>query len=165
MQPVAEGVSRFSVKSEFGLGNNLEILDENERKVCFVDGKFGIRPFAEVRDASGRIVYKMRGQLMGIPKKVTLLDADDHELATIKAKLSPVKNEMNLEAADGTNWHLEGDLVEKEYTVTAEGRTIIHIDQKLTMFRDAYLMDVDDSVPLVLAAAFVWAAYSFREQK
>lgn len=165
MEPAPEGMRRFIVKSKFGLGHDLEILDDNEQRVCFVDGKVGVRPAAEVQDASGAVVLKLRGNLLGIPKRLTLMDSDDTELATIKAKFSPIKNVMDLEAVDGRHWHLEGNIIENEYTVTSEGRTVIHISQKWMALRDTYTMDVDESVPVARAAAFVWAVYAFREQK
>ena len=166
MQPAPEGMKRFVVKSQFGMGRDFEILDENEQRAYFVDGKFGMRPTAEVQDAEGAIVYKIRGHLMGIPKKVTIMDADDNELATIKSKFfSPIKSQMDLETTDGKQWHLEGNLIEKEYSVTSEGRTILNISQKWMTVRDAYTMDVDESVPPALAAAMIWAVDAFREQK
>ena len=67
-----------------------------------MDGKFDIRLSAEVQDAQGTIVYKLRGKVMQIRKHVALLDADDNEIAMIKAKVSPIKSQIDLEAADGT---------------------------------------------------------------
>lgn len=158
-------MKRFLVKTKFGVGLDLEILDEAEHRVAFADGKFDIRLSAEVLDAEGTLVYKLRGKVMQIRKQVALLDADDNEIATIKAKVSPIKSQMDLEAIDGTRWHLEGNLIEREYTVTSEGRAIIHINQKLKVVGDAFVMDVDESVSPTLAAAFMWAVYSFREKK
>lgn len=165
MEPAPEGMQRFIVKSKFGMGHDLEILDENEQRVCFVDGKWGIRPAAEVQDASGTVLYKLRGNMMGIPKKLTLMDSSDAEIATIKAKFSPIKNVMDLEAVDGRHWHLEGNIIQNEYTVTSEDRTIIHVSQKWMALRDTYTMDVDESVAVERAAAFIWGVYAFREQR
>jgi uncharacterized protein YxjI len=166
MEPAPAGTKRFIVKSKLGMGRDFEILDENEQRAYFVDGKFGVRPAAEVQDASGSIVYKVRGRLLGIPKQATILDAQDNELATIKSKFfSPIKSQMDLETVDGHHWRLEGNIIEREYTVTTEGRTILAITQKWLTVRDAYTMDVDESVPPALAAALIWAVDAFREQK
>jgi uncharacterized protein YxjI len=103
---------------------------------------------------------------MGVPKKVTIMDADENELAEIKSKFfSPVKSQMDLEMVDGRHWRLEGNIIEKEYSVTAEGRTILNITQKWVTIRDAYTLDVDESVPPALAAALLWAVDAFRERK
>ena len=166
MEPAPAGMTRFIVKSTFGMGRDFEILDENEQRAYFVDGKYGMRPAAEVQDADGTIVYKIRGHLMGIPKKVTIMDADEKELATIKSKFfSPIKSKMDLETVDGRNWHLEGNLIEREYSVTSEGEIILNITQKWVTVRDAYTMDVAESVPPALAAAMIWAVDAFREQR
>lgn len=63
------------------------------------------------------------------------------------------------------HWHLEGNIIEKEYSVTSEGRTIIDITQKWLRIRDAYTMDVDSSVSPALASALIWAVDAFREQR
>ncbi len=166
MEPAPAGMKRFIVKSKLGVGRDFEVLDEHEQRAYFVDGKLGVRPAAEVQDAAGATVYKIRGHLMGIPKRVTIMDADDNELAEIKSKFfSPIKSQMDLETVDGRQWHLEGNLVEKEYSVTSEGRTILNITQKWVTIRDAYTMDVDESVPPALAAALVWAVDAFRERR
>ena len=166
MEPAPAGMKRFMVKSKFGVGRDFEVLDENEQRAYFVDGKLGVRPAAEVKDAAGAVVYKIRGHLMGIPKKVTIMDADENEIAEIKTKFfSPIKSQMDLEMVDGGQWHLEGNLIEKEYSVTSQGRTILNITQKWATVRDAYTMDVDESVAPALAAALLWAVDAFRERR
>ena len=120
---------------------------------------------AGFRITDGAVVYKIRGHLMSIPKRVTILDPEGEEIAEIKTKFfSPIKSKMDLEMADGQHWHLEGNLIEKEYSVTDEGRLVLHITQKWVTVRDAYTMDIDESVSPAMAAAFVWAVDAFREQ-
>ena len=42
----------------------------------FVDGKVGVRPAAEVQDAAGAVVYRLKGRLMGVPKILTVSDSE-----------------------------------------------------------------------------------------
>ncbi len=70
MPPTAAGWSRFMVKSKFGAGRDFVVLDPaTEEQRYFVDGKVRPRPSAEVRDGSNKVVYQIRGRVLGIPKR------------------------------------------------------------------------------------------------
>jgi uncharacterized protein YxjI len=154
------------VKSKFGMGRDFKVLDANEQQVYFVDGKYGLRPAAEIQDASGAVVYTVRGKLMGIPKEMVLLDAAEQEVARLKAKaFSPIKSKMTLNAVDGREWQLEGNFLEKEYEVTSEGRVVLHITQKFMSIKDTYALDVAEDVDPAMALALLWAVDAFVEQR
>jgi uncharacterized protein YxjI len=166
MEPAPEGVTRFIVKSKLGVGRDFEILDQHEQRAYYIDGKMGLRPKAELTDANGAVVYKIQGRLMGIPKRATVLDPADNEVATIKNKFfSPIKSQIDLEMTDGELWHLEGNLIEKDYSVTSGGHTVIEISQKWLTVRDAYTLDVHGTVSPALAATMIWAVDAFRERR
>ena len=153
------------VKSKFGVGRDFQVLDANEQQVYFVDGKYGLRPAAEIQDASGAVVYTVRGKLMGIPKEMVLLDAQEQEVARLKAKTFSIKNKMTLSAVDGREWQLEGNFLEKEYEVTSEGRVVLHITQKYMTIKDTYALDVAEDVDPAMALAVLWAVDAFVEQR
>ena len=153
------GFRRFLMKSAFGAGRDFQVLDpDTEERVYLVDGKLGARPKAEVLDAGGTCLYAVRGQLLGIPKKMAITDASGAEVATLRAKaFSVVKDKMDLQMVSGEPWHVEGSLIEKNYTVTSGGRDVVRITQKWLTVRDKYTVDVADDVEVGLALAVVWA--------
>ncbi|GAA4412768.1 hypothetical protein GCM10023168_34940 [Fodinibacter luteus] len=156
---VQPGFTRFLMKSKLGAGRDFQVLDpQTEQQLYLVDGKIGPRPKAEVLDAAGTLLYSVRGQLLGIPKKLTIADAAGAEVATLKAKkFSVVKDRMDMEMASGEPWHVEGKLIEKNYTVTSGGRDVVRISQKWMTVRDKYSVEVADGVDVGLALAVVWA--------
>ena len=59
--------------------------------------------------------------------------------------------------AGGTEWHVEGSLLEKDYSISADGSPVVAISQKWVTIRDSYPLDVVDGVDPGLALAVVWA--------
>ena len=121
---------------------------ETEEQRYLVDGKLGPRPKAEVLDAAGTLLYSVKGQILGIPKKMAISDAAGTEVALLKAKaFSLVKDKMDMQMAS----------VEKNYTVTSGGREVVRISQKWLTMRDKYALEIADGIDVGLALAVVWA--------
>ncbi len=60
--------------------------------------------------------------------------------------------------ASGEQWLLEGDIIEKNYTVNdTTGRHVIQITQKWIQIRDQYVIDIAEDVEPAAALALVWA--------
>ena len=139
---------------------------QSEEQLYFVDGKWGLRPKAEVQDASGAVLAEVRGTATGIKKELTITDAAGAELASLKGKFfSPVKNSMTITLPSGETWLLEGSIMERTYTVASEGRPVLDITQKWVTVRDTFTLDIADGVDPVLALAVLWGVDRFAEQR
>ena len=155
---VADGWTSLTFKSKFGAGRDFAVLDANEQQVLFVDGKIGMTPKAEVRDASDAVVYRVKGQFMGIPKKMEITNAAGDTVASLKAKMfSPIKSKMTMTMADGSTWNVEGTIMEKNYTISSGGTPIAKISQKWVTVRDKYEVDYVSSLDPGLVMAVIWA--------
>ena len=163
---VPHGYRRFLMKSKFGAGRDFTVLDpDTEEQLFLVDGKLGPRPKAEVQAKDGSVIYSVRGQLLGIPKKMSITDAAGTEVASLKAKaFSLVKDKMTMEMANGEEWQLTGQFIEKNYTVTSGGRDVVRISQKWVTVRDKYTVEVAEDADPGLAFAIVWAVDRWVER-
>ena len=163
---VPHGYRRFLMKSKFGAGRDFTVLDpDTEEQLFLVDGKLGPRPKAEVQAKDGSVIYSVRGQLLGIPKKMSITDAAGTEVASLKAKaFSLVKDKMTMEMASGEQWQLTGQFIEKNYTVTSGGRDVVRISQKWVTVRDKYTVEVAEDADPGLAFAIVWAVDRWVER-
>ncbi len=166
LPPPPDGWTRYLVKSKFGAGRDFAVLDpDTEAQRFFVDGKLGTRPKADIRDSADAVVYQVRGKLLGIPKHMTISDADGQEVASLKAQMfSPIKSRMTLTLSDGQTWELEGSLMEKEYAISSAGRPVVQITQKWVTIRDAYTLDVAAGVDPGLALAVLWGVDRWVEK-
>jgi uncharacterized protein YxjI len=156
--PPEAGWSRILFKSKFGAGRDFEVTDTAGQRVLFVDGKIGVTPKAEIQDAEGQVVYRVKGQFLGVPKRMTISAADGSEVAELKAKaLSVVKDKMTMAMADGSTWQVQGTLMEKNYSISSQGQPVVRISQKWLTVRDKYSVDYLSSLDPGLVMAVVWA--------
>ncbi len=156
--PPSDGWSRILFKSKFGAGRDFEVTDDSGARLLFVDGKVGMSPKAEVRDAHDAVVYTVKGQFLGIPKRMEISAADGSKVAELKAKaFSIVKDKMTMTMADGSTWQVAGTLLEKNYSITSDGQPIAQISQKWMTVRDKYTVDYLSSLDPGLVMAVVWA--------
>lgn len=152
------GWTRLTFKSKFGAGRDFVVFDAAEQQVLFVDGKIGATPKAEVRDAHDRVVYRVKGQFLGIPKRMDITDASGAQVASLKAKMfSPIKSRMTMTMADGSTWEVEGTILEKNYTISSAGSPVARISQKWLTVRDKYAVEYVSSLDAALVMAVIWA--------
>ncbi len=164
--PPPPGWNRYLVKSKFGAGRDFAVLDPStEEQRYFIDGKMGTRPKAEIQDAAGTTIYRVRGTLLGIPKHITISNADGDEAADMRAKFfSPIKSQIRLTVPGGEDWLLEGTFIEKNYSMTAGGRPVAQITQKWVTKQDTYTLDVAEGVDTGLALSVLWAVDRWVER-
>jgi uncharacterized protein YxjI len=158
--PAPEGFTRLLMKSKFGAGRDFRVLDPTtDEQLFFVDGKIGTRPKAEVQAADGTVLYRVRGKMLGIPKRMDVTDADGNQYAHIHAQAFKfVKDKIDVTLESGEDWLLEGDVIEKNYAVNdSSGRHVIQITQKWIQVRDQYVIDIAEDVEPAAALALVWA--------
>ena len=158
--PAPPGYTRLLMKSKFGAGRDFRVLDpRTEEQVFFVDGKIGTRPKADVQSGDGTVLYRVRGRLLGIPKRMDVTDADGNQYAHLHAQAFKfIKDKIDVTLASGEEWLLEGDVIEKNYAVNdSNGRHVIQISQKWVQIRDQYVIDIAEGVEPAAALALVWA--------
>lgn len=166
LPPPPDGWARFLIESKFGMGRDFRALDPaTEQQVYYIDGKVNVRPVAEIQGADGRVLFTVKGQVLAIPKRMEIADAQGAAVGQLKAKaFSLVKNKMALALADGSTWDLTGSFVEKNYSVAAGGSPIIQITQKWMTIRDRYTIDVAPGIDPGLALALMWAVDRWVER-
>jgi uncharacterized protein YxjI len=153
------------MKSKFGAGRDFEVTTLDGARAYYVDGKIAARPKAEIRDSRDAVVYQVVGKLIGIPKRMTISTPDGTDVAFLSAKaFSIIKDKMTLEVVGRPAWQLEGSFIEKNYSVSSEGRPVVQITQKWVTIRDQYTVDVADGVDPGLALAIVWAVDRWVER-
>ncbi|WP_062210908.1 LURP-one-related/scramblase family protein [Demequina oxidasica] len=158
--PPIDGFARYLMKSKFGAGRDFKVLDPNtEEQLFLIDGHIGTRPKAEVKGPDGKDLYKVRGKLLGIPKRIDVADASGEHVAHLHAKpFKFVHDKIEITFANGDEWLVVGSVMEKSYTVNdSNDRHVMQITQKWVTMRDKFIMDVADGVDPGLAFAVMWA--------
>ncbi|MEU2198773.1 LURP-one-related family protein [Isoptericola sp. NPDC019482] len=166
LPPPPSGWSRYVVKAKLvSMGRDFTVTDLAGADAFVVDGKVGPRERADVLDATGTVVYRVTGRVINLPKRMTITDAAGAEVAELNGKLfSPIRSKMTLTVPGGPAWELQGNLIEKEYTVTAGGAPVAVITQKWVTVRDSYTLDVAEGTDPGLALAVLWAVDRWVER-
>ncbi|WP_062381699.1 LURP-one-related/scramblase family protein [Demequina pelophila] len=157
---VPEGYTRHIMKSKFGAGRDFRVFDPaTEQDLFLVDGKMGPRPRADILAPDGTKLYEVTGRMLGIPKRMDVTDAAGNQVAHLRAQpFKFVRDKIDVTLASGEEWLLEGNLMEKDYTLrNGDGGVVIQITQKWLAMRDRYTVDVWQGVDPGMAFALVWA--------
>jgi uncharacterized protein YxjI len=147
------------MKGSFGAGRDVRVLDPaTEEQACFVDGKIGTRPKADVTSGDGTLLHQVRGRLLGIPKRIDVTDAAGTHGAHLHAQaLTFIKEGIEVAglgrgvAARGRRDR--GGLRRQR----PNGRHVIQITQEWNQIRDQHVIDIADGVEPPAALAPVWA--------
>lgn len=141
----------------FGIGDDFWIETESGEKAFLVDGKaLRLRETFELKDASGDVVAVIRKKVLSLRDAMRIEDATGETVATVRKKLfTPFRDSYLAELADGTEWEIHGDFLDKEYDVEADGGRVARISRKWFRIRDTYAVDVAEGgdVPLLLSVA------------
>jgi uncharacterized protein YxjI len=65
---------------------------------------------------------------------------------------------------EGEPWHLEGEILEKNYAIESAGQPIVAITQKWVTVRDSYTLDIAAGIDPALALAVVWSVDRWVER-
>ena len=128
---------RFFVEGEFmTLSKKLHILNENHTEVAFIHQKlwsFMPRFFVEI---------------------------DGREVCQIVKKFTWFKSKYELE---GTNWHVEGDFWDHEYTVFDGEQIIMKLSKHWFSWGDSYELDIADEKNAIICLSIVLAIDAANE--
>jgi len=148
-----------------GAGRDFKVEDTDGNLLYVVDGKMGPRPKAEIMDSGGTVRWSVRGHMLGFPKSMDVLDGEGNEFGKLKAKMiSPIKDRETLYLADGTEWHLKGSFIEKNYEIRNDAGPVADVSQKWITIRDAFTVDVVNGFDVCLVLALVWSVDRWVER-
>ncbi|MBW8485651.1 LURP-one-related/scramblase family protein [Actinomadura parmotrematis] len=158
---------KFKVRDRvFGIGDDYWIEDEAGRRAFLVDGKaLRLRQTFELKAADGSVAAVVKKKVLSLHKAMAV-ERDGEPLATVRKKhLSVLRDRFKVELADGAEWSVKGDIIDKEYEVDGPDGPVAAISRKWFRIRDTYAVEVADGydVPLVLAVAV--AVDALNEEK
>jgi uncharacterized protein YxjI len=134
----------------------------------------------DVTDSQGNPVYRVQGHLFALGKKLDLLDMAGNEVAKIHQRLLSLVSEYDILQGDqvvavvkkrmfslfharftvegpGGVYEMEGDWINWNYEIRANGQTVAQISQQFSLVQDRYGMEIVEgaNVPLLLCLAIV----------
>ena len=133
-----------------------------------------------IENAAGEHVFKVNGKALRVRKTLSFEDLDGNELCKIqerkmrvkdsmeiegpggdrlamvkKAMVTPLRARFDVKVADGPDLRVQGNIVDHEYAIEADGTKIAEISKRWFRVRDTYGIEIapgQDEI-LVLAVA------------
>jgi uncharacterized protein YxjI len=150
---------RYAVREKlFSIGDDFWITDERGGKAFLVDGKvLRLRQTLEIQDPDGRVLVSVRKKLVSMHETMEI-EQDGAVVATVrKALISPLHHRSTVQLADGSQLEATGNILDKEFEITAGSQVLARISRAWFRIRDTYDVDVapgqDDVLFLAIAVA------------
>ena len=160
---------RYLLKQKlFAFGEDFHILNENDEKVFFVDGRaFSLGHKLSFQDLSGNELVFIRQKLLSFGPSYEL-HRGGQLVATLKKKhftLFHCKFAIDVPGPD--DLEAKGDFLEHEYAFTRSGREVAQISKRWFSFSDTYGVDIGEGQDdvLILASAVVIDMICHDEEK
>jgi uncharacterized protein YxjI len=135
-----------------------------------------------IEDAAGEHVFKVNGKALRVRQTLILEDLDGNELCKIqerklrvkdsmeiegpggdrlamvkKAMITPLRARFDVKVDDGPDLRVQGNIVDHEYEIEADGTKVAEISKRWFRVRDTYGIEIapgqDDVVVLAVAVA------------
>lgn len=147
---------RFQMRQKMiSIGDDYWIENEDGDRVFRVDGKaLRLRNTFDLEDAHGNQICRIQTRVLHIRDSMAVEDADGNQLALVhKALISPLRDRWKVDLAEGDDWKIQGNIIDHEYELEADGRKIAEVSKKWFRIRDTYGVEVapGENVALVLA--------------
>jgi uncharacterized protein YxjI len=123
-----------------------------------VDGKaLRARNTILLRDQQGTPLYRVQERVLRL-KETMVIEQDGRTVATIrKALVTPLRDRFEVDVVGGAPLHIQGNIVDHEYTITRNGQVVATVSRRWFRVRDTYGIEVmageDHAFVLAVAAA------------
>lgn len=142
----------------FSIGDDFNILDENNDKIYKIDGKLltiGEKFYFE--DKKGNKIFKIKKKLIRFTDTYHI-EKDKKVYAKISKDMFTIFGEkFELETPYG-DIKIKGNIIDYDFSFYFEKRKVATVSKKLVSIRDKYTIDIDESFPdhpLILACTMV----------
>lgn len=164
-------MARYSMRQRLiAIGEDFDIEDEHGKPAFHVDGKvLRFRETFVLEDMHGHEVATIREKKLALRDSMNIL-RDGDTVATIrKALLSPFRDKFTIDLKDGDDLVAQGNILDHEYSIEQDGRTVAQISKQWFSIRDTYGIETvpgtDDGLILAIAVAIDEMAHDPDEGK
>lgn len=149
---------RVQIKQRvFSIGDKYDILDFQNQPIFHIRS----HPFAfgnklDLLDMSGNMLARIQQRVFSLTSEYDILQGDQIVAVVKKQIFSLFQPRFDVEGPGGT-YEMEGDWINWNYVIRANGQTIAQIGKQFAFFQDCYGMEIAEGadVPLLVCLAVV----------
>jgi uncharacterized protein YxjI len=147
---------RYQMRQKLvSVGDDYWIENDAGDRVFRVDGKaLRLRNTLDLEDTDGHKLCRIQTRVMHIRDSMAIEDPDGERLALVhKALVSPLRERWKVDLAGDHEWKVQGNVVDHEYEIEADGGEVAEVSKKWFRVRDTYGVEVDPAENPVLVLA------------
>jgi uncharacterized protein YxjI len=141
------------------IGDDYVIENDQGDRVFKLDGKaLRIRKTILFQDMDGRELCKIQERMLHIRDTMEIEGPGGDRIAMVhKAMIAPFRERWVINLEDGPDLHVQGNIVDHEYTIERDGTKVAEVSKRWFRARDTYGVEVapGENDVLVLATAAV----------
>jgi uncharacterized protein YxjI len=152
--------ARYQMREKLlSIGDDSWIDDEDGEHVFKVNGKaLRVRQTLVLEDLDGHELCRLQERKLRVKDSMEIESPDGGRIAMVKkAMVTPLRARFDVKVEDGPDLRVQGNIVDHEYEIEADGTKIAEISKRWFRVRDTYGVEIapghDDIVVLAVAVA------------
>ena len=137
--------TRYQMRQKLvSIGDDFWIENERGERVYKVDGKaLRIRQTLIFENPQGQELAKIQEQMLRVRDTMDIDGPNGETLATIKkALITPLRERWTVKVGNGPDMDIQGNILDHEYTIEANGQKVAEISKKWFRVADTYGVEV-----------------------
>ena len=152
--------TRYRMREKLvSIGDDFWIENEEGQRVFKVDGKaLRVRKTLIFEDTQGNALCRIQERLLRVKESMEIEGPDGERLAMVKkALITPLRDRWVAKIGDGPDLNIQGNILDHEYTIEADGRKVAEVSKKWFRVRDTYGVEIapDQNDIVILAVTVV----------
>jgi uncharacterized protein YxjI len=137
------------------IGDDYWIEDDDGRRAYKVDGRaLRVRETLNFDDPHGGTLLRIQERMLRVRDTMEIEDADGRTVARVKqAMITPLRDRMTVEVVDGPDLKVQGNLLDHEYSVEADGAPVAEVSKRWFRVADTYGVEIQPGQNDVLLLA------------
>jgi uncharacterized protein YxjI len=139
-----DGGTKYRMQEKlFAIGDDFWIENDQGDRVFKVDGKaLRIRDTLLLQDPSGAELFKVQEKKLHI-RDTMEIERGGSTVATVKkALITPLRDRLSIEVADGQDMEAKGNIVDHEYKIERGGDKVAEVSKRWFRVRDTYGIEI-----------------------
>ena len=126
------------------IGDDYVIENDRGERVFKVDGKaLRVRKTLLFEDMHGHELCKIQERMLRVKDSMEIEDPGGRRMAMVqKAMITPVRERWVVKVDGGPDLHVQGNIVDHEYTIERDGGRVAEISKRRFRVRDTYGVEV-----------------------
>jgi len=152
--------TRYQMRAKLlSIGDDSWIDNDAGDHAFKVNGKaLRVRKTLVLEDLDGNALCKIQERKLRVKDSMEIEGPDGDRVAMVKqAMLTPLRARFDVKVEDGPDLRVQGNIVDHEYEIEADGRKVAEISKRWFRVRDTYGVEIapgqDDIVVLAVAVA------------